>query len=179
MHIYSLHVSWGGSHKCLPLTRDTPSHVFQEEKQKPAIAMLNNFNKGRSTNRRKSGYSSTGEGSADCPYISVLQRPFTVVIFHNLSKREVCISSRGIYSMQDIFLSWSSLSGATDCFLFFFLAISCCWWDAHVCLSGKALINSLWSTRRALNRRQANAVSVYTGVPSGPTADQIRLEWAV
>lgn len=82
--------------------------VSQEGKQKPANTMLNNFNKGRSTKLRKSGYvtvdSSTGEVSADCPYISELQRPFTAVICHNLSNREVCISPRGIYSMQDIFL---------------------------------------------------------------------------
>lgn len=81
--------------------RDIPSRVFQEEKQKPAITKLNNFNKGRSTKLRKSGYvtedSSTGEASADSPYISILQRPFTASICHNLSNREVCLSSKEVF----------------------------------------------------------------------------------
>lgn len=34
--------------------KDTPAHVFQEGKQKPAVTILNNFNKGRSTKFRKS-----------------------------------------------------------------------------------------------------------------------------
>lgn len=109
--------------------RDIPSHVFQEGKQKPAITMLNNFNKGRSTELRKCGYvtedSSTGEVSADCTYISVLERPFTAVIFHNLSNREVCISSKVVFIPRKTFFFCDSVSQG-QLTVFFSLATSCC-----------------------------------------------------
>lgn len=166
MHLY---VSWSSSHKCPPLTRDIPSHVFQEGKQYPAFTKLNNIHKGRSSELRKSGYvtenSSTGEVSAECPYIS-LRQGHSKQLF-----AIICQTEKSVYAPKSYLFharSFCMIQPLRDNWLFSFC--SCHFMllmrRSRLCLSEKALINSLWRTCSALNRRQANAVSVSTGALS-------------